>query len=214
MSRTLDDFPMNELPLNQLLGASASPALASVRELPEPERPGRVRTHSILRFAGRTVGWFAGTLVVCMFLGLFLPTVFGYHSFAVMSGSMEPTIHTGDLVVDKRISPLQARVGDIVTFPDPADHTRLITHRVRAIEVRADRVYFHTKGDANNTVQRWSVPANGTIGRVVVRLYRLGYVLWFLSRPFGRILLIVIPVLALGILEIRRIWSEPEDADR
>ena len=42
-----------------------------------------------------------------------------------MSGSMQPAIHTGDVVVDESIAPAEARVGDVVTFKDPtppADH--------------------------------------------------------------------------------------------
>src|SRR5437899_2420221 len=47
------------------------------------------------------------------------PYVFGGRSFTVMSGSMQPAIDTGDVVIDETIAPRDARVGDIVTFPDP-----------------------------------------------------------------------------------------------
>ena len=43
----------------------------------------------------------------------------GSRRFAVLSGSMEPTIATGDVVVVDKIAPLEARVGDVVTFRSP-----------------------------------------------------------------------------------------------
>src|SRR5205823_12595783 len=102
-----------------------------------------------------------------------------------MSGSMEPVIHTGDIVVSKPVSPLDARPGDVVTFRDPDNSRRLITHRLRSLEVRGGTVYAVTKGDANNTVERWTVPIGARIGRVVLRLPRVGYGLAFARLPLG-----------------------------
>jgi hypothetical protein len=45
------------------------------------------------------------------------------------------------------------------------------------------------------------------VGRVILHLWKLGYLLFWVSRPWGRVLLLVIPVLLLGIFEIRRIWA-------
>ena len=82
-----------------------------------------------------------------------------------------------------------------------------------SIVVKDGTVTFTTKGDAVNAVQTWSVPANGHIGRVVAHLWHLGYLLWWVSRPWGRIMLVVIPVLLLGGYEIKRIWAPDRDED-
>ena len=142
--------------------------------------------------------WTVIGMATALLVLLTLPLLFGFHNFTVMSGSMEPTIHTGDVVIDERISPLDARIGDIVTFRDPTDHSKLITHRVRRIEVRGDTVLFQTKGDATNSVQKWSVPTDGRVGRVILHLWKLGYFVFWVSRPWGRVLLVIIPVLWLG----------------
>jgi signal peptidase len=63
-----------------------------------------------------------------------------------------------------------------------------------------------TKGDANNSVERWSLPLSGTIGRVAYRLPRLGYALAFTRGPISHVVLIVIPVVILGVAELYRIW--------
>src|SRR5439155_7599594 len=119
------------------------------------------------RRAGRLrmfLAWGGAGLVAGLAAVVVLPGMLGYHSLTVLSGSMEPAIHVGDVVVERSISPLDARVGDIVTFRDPGDQHILITHRVRAIHVAAGNVHITTKGDANNSAERWTVPMGGSIG--------------------------------------------------
>jgi signal peptidase len=131
---------------------------------------------------------------------------FGGRAFTVMSGSMSPAIETGDIVVSRAVSPLDVRLGDVVTFRDPDDAKRLITHRVRGIRITGDEARFVTKGDANNSAERWTIPSDGKVGLVTYRLPKLGYLLFWLGHPLARLALIVIPALLLGAYEVRRIW--------
>ena len=133
----------------------------------------------------------------------------GYRPFTVLSGSMEPAIDTGDVVVNSSISPLDARVGDVVTFNDPQNQSRLITHRLRRVRAKGGMVEMVTKGDANNTTERWTVPANGRIGRVEYRVPKVGYALSFVSGKNGKLLLIALPAILLGAYELVRIWRAP-----
>jgi signal peptidase len=119
---------------------------------------------------------------------------------------MEPAIGTGDVVVAQQIPPTDSRVGDIVTFRDPLDHARLITHRVREIHVRGDLVTFVTKGDANSSLERWAVPRTGTIGRVSFHVPRIGYMMVWIRSTLGILMLIVLPTLLLGASELWRLW--------
>lgn len=80
--------------------------------------------------------WAAFGLVAGLLLALTLPRLFGMPVLVVLSGSMEPALATGDVVIESRISPLDAKVGDIVTFRDPERPERLITHRVRSVRAR------------------------------------------------------------------------------
>jgi signal peptidase len=135
-----------------------------------------------------------------------LPNAFHAKSLTVMSGSMEPAIGVGDVVVARETSPMDVRSGDIVTFRDPTDHARLITHRVRGIHVRGREVLFVTRGDANTGEEHWAVPQDGVIGRVVYHIPLMGYfMVWFHSR-YGILLLIVLPTLLLGASELWRLW--------
>jgi signal peptidase len=124
---------------------------------------------------------------------------------------MSPAIETGDVVVTRGVAPVDVRLGDVITFRDPANADRLITHRVKQIRISGDEARFVTKGDANNTSQRWSIPADGTVGLVTYRLPRLGYLLVWLGHPFAMLLLLVVPALLLGAHELRRLWATDRD---
>ncbi len=156
--------------------------------------------------AGALLLWTVGGLLLGLCLAITIPYLFGFRSLTVMSGSMVPTLRVGDVVVVRQISPTSARIGDVVTFRDPTDPTRLLTHRVRKIEISDGVVRFVTKGDANTSVESWKVPASGTIGRVAYHVPMIGYALFWIRGRLGRLLLLVIPALVLGAYELWRIW--------
>ena len=143
------------------------------------------------------------------------PVLFGMRSFAVLSGSMEPLLSTGDVVVDEPIGPRQVRVGDVVTFADPGHRGRRITHRVRSVHITGARARFVTKGDANDSVERWDMDAHGRLGRVVYRVPMVGYLVAHLGDPRAKLALIVVPAALLALLELARIWRprRPEPVD-
>jgi signal peptidase len=74
---------------------------------------------------------------------------------------------------------------------------------------------FVTKGDANNTAERWNVPADGSIGRVAYDVPKVGYAMAYMGGRHGRLLLIALPALLLAAFEITRIWrpERPKGAE-
>jgi signal peptidase len=138
-------------------------------------------------------------------LALAVAKLAGYQTFTILSGSMEPAIATGDLVVDEPISAADARMGDVITFREPGTR-RLVTHRLVHKRIARDRAYMRTRGDANNAPERWSIPADGQVGRVAFRVPRGGYASTYVSRRDMQLVLLVVPALLLGILELVRIW--------
>lgn len=138
-----------------------------------------------------------------------LPSIFGYQSLTVVSGSMVPTLGVGSVVIDEVISPADARPGDIVTFKDPL-HPRQLTHRLQKVRVDGDTFYMTTLGDANDVPEHWSVPRNGQIGRVVAHLPKLGYVRSWLSSRYARLGAMGV-VLLLGALLLVDLWRPRRD---
>jgi signal peptidase I len=157
-------------------------------------------------------GWTVAGFVIFLAAALLVAQASGRQSLTVMSGSMEPTIRTGDVVVTKPIAPMDTRVGDVVTYKEPHGAGRLITHRVKAMHAAGEKVGFTTQGDANDTSERWQVAATGQIARVTHRVPRLGYALSFMRDPNKRLWLLAIPALLLGLFELVRIWRPTPEA--
>lgn len=141
-------------------------------------------------------------------LAIALPLAFGGRPLVVLSGSMEPTLATGDVVVVKRVRPEDAHTGDVVTYRNPEGS--LVTHRVRAVRRHGARFELVTKGDANNASERWTMDADGELSRAVYRVPLAGRLLARTSSREGKLALIVAPLLLLGGWEIRRIWRPRE----
>jgi signal peptidase len=88
-------------------------------------------------------------------------TIFGYSFEVVASGSMSPTISTGDLIVVKEESTYAQ--GDVVTYRDSSGS--LITHRIIGA---TDNGQFITKGDANNTQDKEAVSQSQIVGELML----------------------------------------------
>ena len=162
--------------------------------------------------------WLAIGFVFALFFAAAAPLAIGDHSYVLRSGSMAPTIDAGDVEVVQPVAPLDARVGDIVTFRDSKWGNRLVSHRARAIQRVGDNVNFITQGDANTGREHWSIPVSGTLGRVVYRIPKLGWAVAVIGTPAGRLSLIVLPAVLLMVSLLVRLWrrrpdTRPETSD-
>ncbi len=175
--------------------------------VPPPPTP---RARHLVRTAATRV---ALGFVLTVVAAVTVPSLLGYQTFTVLSGSMEPALGVGDLVVVEKVPPARAEVGDVVTFRSPDGLPRLITHRVVARRLAGGAAFFTTRGDANTGSEGWSVPLRGTIGRATYRVPKLGYVTNRLGSRLGRFAFLVVPACLLALIELRRIWSAPEPAD-
>ena len=118
-------------------------------------------------------------LLAVAFVGV---RVVGLQPFTVLSGSMEPTYHTGSLIYVKSVEPQDVHVGDPITFVLNEDLV-VATHRV--IEIDAENERFYTKGDANESADGSPVHFNNLIGVPVFTIPLLGYVANFVTNPPG-----------------------------
>ena len=136
-----------------------------------------------------------------------VPRALGMTPLTILSGSMQPEYGVGDVVIDARISPLEARTGDVVTFHDASRGGDLVTHRVVKRVVNGSFVSFVTQGDANTGTERWSVPVDGSIGRVSMHVPVVGRALLAAKSPPGRMALIVFPAVLLVVVELAGLGS-------
>lgn len=93
-------------------------------------------------------------LVGGLLLGaLVIPRLLGWAPMVVVTGSMEPTIRPGDIVVMQPVNGAGVSVGDVVAFRPKDNQAQMITHRVVGKEIASNgeggRII--TQGDANQT---------------------------------------------------------------
>jgi signal peptidase len=140
------------------------------------------------------------------------PSIGDYQLLKVISGSMEPAIHTGSVVVIKEIDPKQLKVGDIVTFMSVEYDDQLVTHRISKIEQTAiNGLIFTTRGDANDSEDFAPLLASQVRGRAVFTIPLLGYLMNFIQSREGLLLLIIVPCLFLAAYEIKRMRKSALD---
>lgn len=149
-----------------------------------------------LRIAGRVV---SGIVTVLLLLVLLLnlyriaaekvfrvqnPTVFGFSSAVVLTGSMSGAIEPDDWILTR--SQDGYAVGDIIMYRSTGS---TVTHRIIALESGG----YRTKGDANNTAdQGKAITQAQIVGKVVAIVPGAGAALRFLRSPLGMLLLLAV----------------------
>lgn len=124
----------------------------------------------------------------------------------VKSGSMEPYIKTGGIVVIKPST--SYNVGDVITFGKDTKTQIPTTHRIIKINGDGPLRTFTTKGDANDTEDPQVTRLTDISGKVIVTVPYLGFVLDFAKKPIGFGLLVGIPALAIIFDEVMKILGE------
>ncbi len=126
------------------------------------------------------------SLAVLLALLLVGARVVGLQVFTVLSGSMEPTYHTGALIYVKKVDPSTIREGQVITFM--LDEDTIATHRVVDIvpdEKDPSVLRFRTKGDANEAEDGTLVHYKNVVGTPVFSIPYLGYVANYIQHPPG-----------------------------
>lgn len=145
--------------------------------------------------------------VAGLLVGSMLPIPGNIELKIVKSGSMEPNIPTGSLVVVKPSS--SYGIGDVVTFGADTQTEVPTTHRIVGFEADENgRSVYRTKGDANEDSDANTVARSEVIGKVVFHVPYVGFVLDFARQPLGFALLIGVPAALIILEEVMTIVKE------
>lgn len=142
---------------------------------------------------------------------LFAPHL-GWRIDNVLSGSMSPAITVGSAVVTQPVDVRTIDVGDVITYRSPRNG-EVTTHRVVEIKSEIPRTFI-TKGDANEDVDPYTVPATNVEGKIVFDVPLLGYVADFIKTPMGFILVLGVPGGLIILLELRKMWIDLSEEDK
>ena len=129
-----------------------------------------------------------------------MPMPFGFGMSVVQSGSMEPTLSVGDLIIvvpeDEYI------VGDIVVFQDGRS---LTVHKI----IEVDGEMITTQGDANNVADD-PIPQRDIKGKMVACVPRVGYAIDVIKSGPVTIILLGLAVF-LYVLSLKRERHDEDD---
>jgi len=138
------------------------------------------------------------TVALIVLLGIVVgPMALGARTVIIISGSMEPIIHTGSAVIARPVPAASLQVGDVIVFAPDANATIPKVHRIVNIRVKDGVRYYTTKGDANNSPDVGEVTLGDLGWHVWYSVPGVGYaVMWGTSRT-GMVTLIALPLAAL-----------------
>ncbi len=140
-------------------------------------------------------------IVTRMFSDDPFPTTFGFSSAVVLSGSMEPEISVGDMLIYQRAASYE--VGDVVIFSE-GDY--FVTHRI----ISETEDGFVTKGDANNAQDATAVQVENIYGKVIANLKGAGDILSFMQSTQGILVLLFVVI---ALCELPKIFSPEREEE-
>jgi signal peptidase I len=157
----------------------------------------------------KTTGWalgifaWAAASIATLLLALsFVPTLFGFETLIVASGSMGRTLPIGSVALTRAVEAGAVSVGDVVSFRHRGQE-ETITHRVVGVARQNSQYSFTTKGDANREPDVDNVIVGGSrIHRVEFVVPVAGHLVRYARTPLGGVALIFVPIV--GLLTDRR----------
>jgi len=125
-------------------------------------------------------------VVIAFCLAMILPQRLGYREYNIMTGSMEPLIPVGSLILVEQVPPETIEPGDIIVFQ--LDEF-VVAHRVIRNQIVVGE--FVTKGDANYMEDINPVSYSSVIGRVKFHVARMGQFMSIYTTPVGKLYVLI-----------------------
>src|SRR3989338_8310306 len=145
-------------------------------------------------------------VIIAFLLVALFPIKGNYQIKIVKSGSMEPSIKTGSIVVIKPSA--SYAVGDVVTFGKDTKKDIPTTHRIVSSRAVEGVLLFTTKWDANEDKDTNEIRQGDINGKVLFDVPYFGYIIDLARKPLGFAVLIILPALILIFDEGVKIFHE------
>ncbi len=122
---------------------------------------------------------------------------------AIYGTSMEPVLHSGDLILIEEVDHNDIEVGDVIVFTIPSmvrqvyNYPAVVAHRVIKVEASERGTTFRTKGD-NTGEDPFTVRTEDLKGQVSNQIPYLGFPLLFLQSDYG----LTFVIIALSLLTL------------
>ena len=169
----------------------------------------KVRLRDVLRWivlavCAAMVGFQVYAINARQLLGNQMPMPFGYGSAVVLSGSMEPTLSVGDLIIVKETQTLTEN--QIIVY---AQTGSLVVHRIKTISGSQ----IIAQGDANNAPDA-PIDAFCVKGEVVAVVPGAGSVVEAIRSPAGILVIVGLAAVLLELPHLRRKKKDEQELDQ
>ncbi len=151
------------------------------------------RTGGALLWVLAVFGALSGALFVANLAAWVKPLI-------VVSGSMQPDIQRGDLLIAMPVAASEVDVGEVTTLPN-ATSGALVTHRVTAVTRDGPQLLIEMAGDANQVAdpEPYRVDADAAVLQPVVTIPLVGNAMLTLARPAVAIPLAIATLALIGL---------------
>ncbi len=149
-------------------------------------------------------------VVLAIFISFFFilgSRFLGIDFFTIYTGSMQPSLPIGSVVMVRPVDITHLDVGDVIAFK-AGTRSETVVHRVIEVITGNPSVCVRTAGDANTSPDSNPVLAENIVGKVFSHIPFLGYLSDFVRTKLGYFLLVVLPAIFIISLEIRNIIKE------
>lgn len=94
----------------------------------------------------------------------------GMRVFNIVSASMEPTYHIGDVILVKEVDTNSLKISDVISYQGKeSDYAgKVITHRIKMIDETEEGKVFYTQGDATDQVDP-AIKGDQIYGKLIYR---------------------------------------------
>lgn len=127
--------------------------------------------------------------------------------YTILTQSMYPTIKAGDVVITYKEDNNKYNDGDVITFVSEQNGGITITHRVDEVYNVNDSYSYKTKGDNNNAPDNEITSGDNVLGKVVVKIPKVGYIQQFLVSKTVFIVAVILPCLGIVIYDILKLFK-------
>ncbi|MEI5674995.1 MULTISPECIES: signal peptidase I [unclassified Nocardioides] len=157
----------------------------------------------VLRAASWVV-FLAGLAVLTV--AVVIPRVAGATPYTILTGSMQPHMPPGTLVVTRPVDPEDITIGSVVTYQLESGEAAVVTHRVIGIGVDgAGEPAFRTQGDANDVADALPVRAEQIRGERWYAVPYVGRLGTLVGQDLRRMLVPLVGIALLGYAAVRLI---------
>lgn len=138
--------------------------------------------------------------------------IMGYRLYTIVTGSMEPELTVGDVILVEETSFDALKLKDVITYESKASGMEgmIVTHRI--VDINKETQELITRGDANFADDP-VITYDQVQGKVTYKFVLISLLTKLVRNKVGFYFIVFVPLVLVIFLEIADIVTQPKDED-